>query len=454
MSNDTVKFYNADHKVTTAFFNNDYTNAPQYTSVHYNVFDSIILTDSISIPGLSGQAVLNNYNDLINTSPQFKFSQLYNNFFNFNASQSVFYSDDIKLDETFILTNLYTVPTTEIESKLVIQFEDSFFGMLKGKTIDNTQQIAKYKTGLASDLLKNILTDYNTSVQPNVGTPWTATTNSNDFIINPTMSVDELFDHILLYNFTAQSGNYVDAVTNIVKKDGNVFTGYDSKWTLTPINQKFLALYSKIQTNAKDVDLSDVLLESFAEGGSQNAAGTTGFVRGYSEIQEMQILRPDPAIVRDIYRNIIVESSDKSNNSLIDTLPIMRSYENFYKLFCNNPSYKLDVPYDFTQQIDVASANKNARRYSALYPSLEPGSTQALLYNTFLFNSTTIRFRVRGQLYRKPGYFIYLEPRQSMNDDAHYKQYVGYWFITDVQHIFKGNTYDNIITCVNPFVRK
>ena len=452
MSADTVKLYNSSHKISTAFFNADAA-APHYTTLHYNAFEKIIITDALT-KNAYGEAVLNNYNDLVNNALHFKFSQLQNNFFNFSISQPINRTNDIKFDETYVITNIHTVPASEIESKLVIEFEDSFFGTLKSKTIDTPQQVARYRSGTPSDLIRNILTDYNNSSQTNISDTWTTTSGNAEFNVKPNMCVEELVDHLQLYNYTTQSGNYVDAVSNILAKDVEAIANSSSKWSFTPVNAPFLKLYSKLQNNVGNIDLSDVVLESFAEGGANVDNTKIGYVRGYSEIKDLQILRPDPKIVRDTYRNIIIESTDDSNNFLIDTLPIQRTFESFYRLFCNNPNYQLDIPFNPEAQLSVADTNVNAQRISALYPSLEPGSTQALLYNTILFNSTTLKFKVKGQIYRKSGYFIHFEPRQAINDDPHYKQYAGFWFITEVQHIFKGNTYDNIITCVNPFIRK
>jgi hypothetical protein len=309
----------------------------------------------------------------------------------------------------------------------------------------------KYKTGLTSNILRNILVDFNATRDNTIGT-WLDSSNTVTLQFDPSTSIHDIAKLAYHNNFTSSTGGNTSAVFNILQKDGVFGTNREAKYNLTPINSKFLGLYQKLQGGGA-IDLSEFVAEGFTESGAQIEDTRTINIKGYSEISELQIFKPDPEIIRDTYRNTVIESVSDAGSSLIDVLPIVQSLDSFYKLFCNNPNYRLDVPYDIKTLGNTDLLARNARKLSAEYPELEPGNTQAKIYNTILFNSKAISFRVQGQLYRKAGTFFYLQPRRQSANDKHYDSLVGFWYIVKITHAFNGNAYDNVITAVNPFTR-
>jgi len=452
----TTQVYNQAVQFDASFINADAYDRPQFLPIKYSAFEYVEITDTLNNPSLSGYAILDNFNDSINSNPVFSFAKMYTNYFNFRVDQIVTSNTSITLDATFVLNDIYTLPQDEIANKLCIQFDDIFFGTLENKTINDIAQVARYKNGLTSDIIKNILEDYNQTGISNISDNWIDSTYPVNLQFDPAISIGQIYKLAYLNNFTSNTGKLGDSVFNLLRDGSDIFEPSTPTYTLEPINKKFLDLYSKLRGQSV-TDLSDTVIEGIIESGAQPEDSRTGIIRGYSEITELQIRQPDPITVRDVYRNVVIESVNESGTALVDVLPIGETIADFYRLFCNNPNYRLDLP--FTDEIlEASSLGINAIKRTAAYPELEPGLTQAKLYNTILLNSKMITFKIKGQLYRKPGYFVYFQPRRqtssSLNTvDEHYNSLVGFWYIVQVKHIFEGNAYDNVITCVNPFIR-
>ena len=446
-----TQIYNQGFNIEASLINADIVGSPQYLPLRYSAIKYIELIDIVNHPALSGRAVLDNTNDCLNSSPVYDFANLYTNFFNFKAQQLVTSQAFTELDQTFVINSIYTVPNGEVDNNLIVEFEDIFFGTLKNKTINDALEVSKYKTGLVSTILRNIITDFNATQEITTGT-WIDSSNSVTLQFDPSESIHNIANLAYYNNFTSATGGYIDAIFNLLSKTGDFGTNQNSKYTLTPINAQFLQLYRSIQGNGR-IDVTDTVVEGFIEAGAQVEDARTGIIKGYSEITELQIFKPDPQVIRDTYRNTIIESVNDAGSSLIDVLPIVQSLDNFYKLFCNNPAYRLDVPFDVTTLSNTEIISRDARKISAYYPELEPGNTQAKIYNTILLNSKAVNFRVRGQLFRKAGTFFYLQPKRQTSNDKHYNSLVGFWYIVKITHVFSGNTYDNVITAVNPFTR-
>ncbi len=446
----TTQIYNQGFNIEASLINADIANNPQYLPLKYSSIKYLEIIDNLNA-FTNGKAVLDNSNDSLNSSPVYEFANLFTNFFNFKAQQLITDQMFTEMDETFVINNIYTVPDGEVDNELIIEFEDVFSGTLKNKTINDPAEVARYKTGLCSNIMRNILYDFNATRELTVGS-WTDTTSSVTLQFDPSASIYDILVLAYYNNCTSSTGGYKDAVFNILSKDGDFGTNRNALHTLTPINRKFLELYRSIQGTGK-LDVSGTVAEGFIEAGAKIEDTRTGNIKGYSEISELQIIRPDPKVIRDTYRNTVIESVSDAGSSLIDVISIVESLDNFFKLFCNNPNYRLDVPFDIKTLGTPELLAKNARKISSMYPELEPGNTQAKLYNTILLNSKAINFRVRGQLFRKSGTFFYLQPKRQANNDKHYNNLVGFWYVVQVVHIFNGNSYDNIISAVNPFTR-
>jgi hypothetical protein len=452
-----TQIYNQNVEIDTSFINADVENDPLYLPITYSAFEYIEIVDTLNNPGLSGTAVLDNFNDSINSSPLFDFAGLYNNIFNFRITQNIETDIPIEFGASFMLNNIYTVPHNELANKLCIQFDDIFFSTLANKTINDASQVPRYKTGLTSDIMRNIIEDYNQTTTSLIDA-WTDSTNLVDLQLSPSMSIKDIFYKAYHNNYVTTSGSQDDTVFNLIMECTNqksFFSRTNCKYSLEPINKRFIDLYSKLQGQST-LFLQDTVMEGIMESGAQPEDTKTGIIRGFSEADEIQIIRSDPTLIRDMYRNVVVESINESGVSSTAILPLMNTLANFYRLFCNNTNYRLDLPID--ERLLEASANGlDAIKISAYYPELEPGGTQAKMYNMLLLNSKMITFKVKGQAYRRPGFFIYFQPRRqegtTVEGDKHYRSLVGFWYVVQVRHILEGNTYDNIITCVNPFIR-
>jgi len=439
---------NQGFKFDATFINADVKDALEFIPLKYSVFDYIEIDDCIVNPSLSGYAVLNNYNDLINSSNIFKFGKTYNNFFNFSVEQIVDINSSIKFNGTYVLNDIHTIPLTDTVDKLIIKFEEVFFGTLRNKSVTTQEQTLKYKRGSTSNIIRSIFNDYSTK---NIidDEKWSNSTGIVDLFIDPTTSIHDIYSLAYKHTFISPTGIVNDSVKGVLKDDGDIFNRTSTKLALEPINKRFLELYRNVN-NGKVLNLSNTVIEGIAESGAETADIKTGFIRGFSEAELVQYYEPDPTITRDLFRNIQINTTNESNEAQIHNISIIDSLANFFRLFCNNPNYRLDVPYDLSNLNDITRTTEPIK-YEAYFPTLEPGLTQSKLYNTILLNSKLITFQIKGQCYRQPGYFIYFQPRRRNN--THYKKYVGFWYVVEVKHIFRGNSYTNSITCINPFTQ-
>ena len=143
-----------------------------------------------------------------------------------------------------------------------------FFGTLENKTIVDAAQVQRYKQGLASDVMKNILEDFGGGNETLVSENWIDTTHPFDLQFDPASSILDIYDTAFVNNFTSATGSTGDSVFNILKADGDIFDRQDPKYVLEPINRKFLDLYSSLRGQSVS-DLTDTVIEGIMESGGR-----------------------------------------------------------------------------------------------------------------------------------------------------------------------------------------
>lgn len=70
------------------------------------------------------------------------------------------------------------------------------------------------------------------------------------------------------------------------------------------------------------------------------------------------------------------------------------------------------------------------------------------VFKSFIYNNTSIKFRVPGSPHRKPGSFISINDAKKRNAD---NELTGFWYVISVMHIFENETYVNEIEAVKFF---
>ncbi|MGA1048848.1 MAG: hypothetical protein ACO3UU_12640, partial [Minisyncoccia bacterium] len=73
---------------------------------------------------------------------------------------------------------------------------------------------------------------------------------------------------------------------------------------------------------------------------------------------------------------------------------------------------------------------------------------KAMVLKSFIYDNTAITFRVQGNLYREPGYFIRVKVEQNQEDKKKTQDMSGYYFVISIKHIFSGVNYQNEIVAV------
>jgi len=213
------------------------------------------------------------------------------------------------------------------------------------------------------------------------------------------------------------------------------------KITLQPISSYTQGFYEKYQENAED--LSQYVTEEFIIGNDPKLNTlNTNFI--------------------DCYNLLRTNQTDLLSNKWID-YAIAENEVDISKLRSEVVSYT-DTKINFsTELLNGLNANLPDRNTTGEKVALKrihkkissPQLTRYYIENalkkSFIFDNTAITFAVQGNTYRQPGKFIKLQLTTAdliKKDNADTKVVDGYWFITGLKHIFKGDFFTNEYVCV------
>ena len=337
--------------------------------------------------------------------------------------------------------------TNMVDKSINFTFEEYFIARTRVESIDETFQPTE---GSPSALIKALFEFSNSeavtstklsSLWPGVEKDFfnLSTEPGNlritDFYeIDSVKSIYDLIQECYKY-VTYSTGPGLLTTTNI--EDGGVIR---RKVTLLPLSDYTADFYDKYQENAED--LSKYVTEEFIIGNDSRVNTlNTNFIDAYN------ILRADQTdLLSNKWINYIV-TEHAADISISSTVPIL--YSDVKIDFCTEMLKGLNANLPERSTSEKVAIKRVHKKISS--PDFTARYVQNALKKSFVFDNAAITFAVQGNTYRQPGKFIKLQLNTAelvKKKGSDSKAVDGYWFITGLKHIFKGDFYTNEYACV------
>lgn len=216
------------------------------------------------------------------------------------------------------------------------------------------------------------------------------------------------------------------------------------KITLQPISDYTVGFYEKYQANQKD--LAKYVTEEFIIGGDpQVNIPNTNFIDSYNLLRTDQAdLLANKWIDYEIVENG-VDITTQSTNIIFYSDARTKFSNNIIKGLDPNLPVRLNNKNGGEEKITIKRIHKkiSSDELTACY-------VDNALNKSFIFDNTAITFAVQGNTYRQPGKFIKLQLKTAdlLNNKKNSRSIDGFWFITGLKYLFKGDFFTNEYVCV------
>lgn len=130
---------------------------------------------------------------------------------------------------------------------------------------------------------------------------------------------------------------------------------------------------------------------------------------------------------------------------------VQASFQNMYIQYMNGEPPTNNIPVNPQKQQNLLY-NSIYSNYDSRQQRIKDGRNR-VLHKALAF-STGLTFNLEGFTIRRAGRFISVVNSGQFPETAFQNTIQGEWFITQVAHIFRGNTYRNDITCIKPYTFK
>jgi hypothetical protein len=337
-----------------------------------------------------------------------------------------------------------------IEKTLNFRFEEYFVARLKHESIYQLGD-KRNLTDTPGKLIHELLTASN---KESVNEVINNTSDANSLFnlideVPSTLSLSNFYKPgtTSLYNIIVELYRYV-SYTGSKKGPGilaasNTFKDnvIQRKFTLKSLADYILGFYLKYKQGTVE-DLSEYVTEEFTVGSS---ASNTSLITNFLDTYDFINVDQDDVLSNKWVDYIIAEAGiDLANISTPSVLYDKVRHDFAIDMLAGLAPNLPDAPTTDTlnRKIVLKSVNENS--------NLTQTSIENALKKSFIFDNKALNFTVPGNIYRKAGKFIKvndmgesgtLKSEKRRNID-------GYWFITSVKHIFKGDYYTNEYTCV------
>jgi hypothetical protein len=216
------------------------------------------------------------------------------------------------------------------------------------------------------------------------------------------------------------------------------------KLTLQPIADYTAGFYEKYQANRKD--LAQFVTEEFIIGGDPKVnIPNTSFIDSYNLLRVDQVdLLANKWIDYEIVENG-VDITTQSTNIIYYSDARTKFSNNLLKGLSPNLPIRLNVKNGGQEKINIKRIHKKISS-----DELTVNYVDNALNKSFIFDNTAITFAVQGNTYRQPGKFIKLQLNTSnlLNKKNNSRVIDGFWFITGIKYLFKGDFFTNEYVCV------
>ena len=210
-----------------------------------------------------------------------------------------------------------------------------------------------------------------------------------------------------------------------------------------------------INTYPNGGNFADIYMEEFTivpeTNNSQNASL-------YNEVEKYDLIRADIKTAREKYwcNYFVTAHGDESSpadltttdTAIIEFSSIVDEYEE-NDLDSKDKRTFSNVPVITTNDLKLIKKEQG---------DAESGKAVVLnqiknqVKNSLIFLNDTIKFKVKGQMYRKPGTFITINGGEAISDTLDPLGNV--WLVISIKHIFKEMLYENEVTAVRLFGNK
>lgn len=252
---------------------------------------------------------------------------------------------------------------------------------------------------------------------------------------------------------------YIDVLNEMLHyfyaKDGDIhvkaFLNYDRirKRFEFPLISKLFKDNKKLVTEAFSVgDLTTKFEPSENDNNPPPDAETGQYIAGFRNVSYST---PAHDITNDFFVNRLVYSEDRIlGNMLIKKIDIREVKEKWSEKFVKVFSSVGGEPKPFL--VLNKSADKKFKHHKLPYSLKDNvGIVESELNMNLIFYNLQLYFNNIGDTYRHSGKFIdvYKSKKQKLKSD---EKLLGRWFVTEVRHVFFGDTYMNEFYCTKTYI--
>jgi hypothetical protein len=426
-------------------------NLPVYIPIGKSSITYLEINDNLANFGYKGTVIFANYNGILddlglggglNDGPTL---------FDINITNSDLASVKNSITDISIQTLVQLQQNTDtninpIERNSNYTFEEYQVCLLRQKGLVRGASFGSSpSTNIKTAIINGINKD---TISPNIG----------DFYVDDDIAIDSnglTTNNITYYDYIIKNYNmlwYKDKGPGLLQLSNCTDVSNTNtilrKFTLRPLNSIPSQLFLKINQSQKEIDLKEYVTETFTIGNEDSA-------KSYREnaIEQFQLIRPNfETLLHEKWIDYTSTEASRPGDTRIDSIKYNDVKTEFEKIFLNNQPANLptrqDVEYGggFIPLFNMSyNMNINANKES---PSAY--TIKAMLMRSFIFDNTALVFRLPGNVYRKPGYFI-LVNSDTASDKIN--SVVGYWYVIGVKHIFTNNIYTNEIVAVKMHIK-
>lgn len=432
---------------------NTKSGAETYLPINKGAIDYLEIEDSLAFFGYNGVVRIRNFFGILqqlNVLDTDNINCMYIGISNADLEKNIKEEPDSRMAFLALFDQGSESSVNNIEKTLNFRFEEYFVARLKHESIFQIGD-KKNLTDTPGKLIHELLAISNKE-SVNEVTNNTSAANSYFNLVDEvpsTLSLSNFYKPgtTSLYNIIVELYRYV-SYTGTKKGPGilaasNTFKDnvIQRKFTLKSLADYILGFYLKYKQGTVE-DLSEYVTEEFTVGSS---ASNTSLITNFLDTYDFINVDQDDVLSNKWVDYIIAEAgTDLTNINTPSVLYDKVRHDFAIDMLAGLAPNLPDAPTSSTlnRKIVLKSVNENS--------NLTQTSIENALKKSFIFDNKALNFTVPGNIYRKAGKFIKvndmgelgtLKSEQRRNID-------GYWFITSVKHIFKGDYYTNEYTCV------
>ena len=362
-----------------------------------------------------------------------------------------------------LIENSSSLTSDVINDNIILRFEEAQTAMLKKASLaklpstsfgDITPNlhikklITLWNENIAKARLSDILSDdeniYNT-IGNNV------TSDIRSFWTNVT---DSIYDVIERAKLTILMENRKLPILKIENVDGgnSIKRIFTLKELFSDRHREFLDAY----TSNKSGDFKDVYMEEFTIVPENNTNPSNASL--YNEVEKYNLIRSDVKSARENFWCDHMVVGHGVPNEPVDLVKTQTPIISFSEIVDNFEETDLGIDRSTDNIFSNTPVLRRSERKLIDIPETEgSGTSRAIIENrifnkvknSLVFLNDTIIFKVKGQVYRKPGTFISITGGDVISNKD--KKLANIWFVISVKHLFKEMDYESEIIAVRLF---